>query len=137
MVRSADRRLPVIRALALIGLGAVLAAACGGPQPQVGSGAVCFRSEDCKPGFACVAEVVNSSKHICSADLSSIVFMVDGAPPEAAAPSGGEAGSSVGGTGAEPTSAGAAATGGAHASNGGSASGLGGTGGGLSAGTGG
>lgn len=60
--------------------------ACGGPQKPIDGGAVCFRSDDCKVGFACVPETKGSSKRVCSADLSSIVYMVDGAPPEAAAP---------------------------------------------------
>jgi hypothetical protein len=86
MTRARNQRLSVFRALGSIGLGAVWAVACGGPQKQVDGGAVCFRSDDCKVGFACVPETMGSSKRVCSADLSSIVFMVDGAPPEAAAP---------------------------------------------------
>ena len=125
--------MPVLRALALIGLGAVWAAACGGPQTQESSGAVCFRADDCKPGFACVPEAAGSSKRVCSTDLSLIVSMVDGAPLEAAAPAaGGDAGASAGGapaTGGQPatgggagTTAGAPATGGT-ANGGGAGSG--------------
>ena len=135
MERAGNRRLPVARALALIGLGVVVAVACGGPQKQEGTGAVCFRADDCKPGFACVPEAAGSTKRVCSTDLSLIVSMVDGAPLEAAAPAtGGDAGASAGGapaTGGEPAG-GAPATGGEATTAGAPASagaGLGGSGG--------
>ncbi len=86
MTRAGNQRLPVFRGLALLGLGAVWAAACGGPQKQAGAGAVCFRTDDCQTELACVPEAIGSSTRVCSADASGIVSMVDGAPLEAAAP---------------------------------------------------
>ncbi|HEX3853861.1 MAG TPA: hypothetical protein VHW01_23015 [Polyangiaceae bacterium] len=86
MTCAGSQRLPVFRGLALLGLGAVWAAACGGPQKQAGAGAVCFRTDDCQTELACVPEAIGSSTRVCSADASGIVSMVDGAPFEAAAP---------------------------------------------------
>ena len=86
MTRAGNQRLPVFRGLALLGLGVVWAAACGGPQKQAGAGAVCFRTDDCQTELACVPETIGSSTRVCSADASGIVSMVDGAPLEAAAP---------------------------------------------------
>ena len=86
MTRPGNQRLPLLRGLALLGLGLVWAAACGGPQKQTGAGAVCFRFDDCEPGLACVPETKGSSTSVCSADAGGIVSMVDGAPLEAAAP---------------------------------------------------
>jgi hypothetical protein len=85
MTRAGNQRLPVLRGLALLGLGVIWAAACGGPQKQAGAGAVCFRTDDCQDGLACVPEAMGSATRVCSADLSGIVAMVDGAPLEAAA----------------------------------------------------
>ncbi|HEY5377630.1 MAG TPA: hypothetical protein VIK01_28315 [Polyangiaceae bacterium] len=86
MTPAGNQRLPLLRGLALLGLGVVWAAACGGPQKQTGAGAVCFRFDDCQPGFACVPQTKGSSTSVCSADAGGIVSMVDGAPLEAAAP---------------------------------------------------
>src|SRR4051812_26713589 len=83
MSRARNRRLPLVRALVLLGLGGVWAVACGGPQPLAAAGSVCFRADECQAGLACVAETPGSTKHVCSADLSGIVSMVDGAPTEA------------------------------------------------------
>ncbi|MEP7050639.1 MAG: hypothetical protein ABJB12_09815 [Pseudomonadota bacterium] len=91
----------LLRALGLLGLGAIAGLACGGPQEQAGRGAVCFRTEDCQVGFACVPEAAGSSKRVCGNDLTLIVSTVDGAPPEAD----GGAGPSAGGA---PTAGGAA-----------------------------
>src|SRR3954468_13070409 len=132
MSRARNRGLPVLRALALLGLAGVWALACGGPQALGGAGSVCFRADECQSGLACVPEKAGASKHVCSADLSGIVSMVDGAAPEtgdmpeamggaATAP---QAGSPA--TAGTPESAGAAAkpaAGGAPGSVGGSAAG--------------
>src|SRR6478752_4800237 len=82
MPRARNRRLSVLRALVLLVTGAVWALACGGPQPLGAQGSVCFRADDCKAGLACVPEAVGATKHVCSADLSGIVSMVDGAAPD-------------------------------------------------------
>jgi len=97
MSRARNRRLPVLRALVLFGLGGVWAVACGGPQPLGAAGSVCFRADDCQAGLACVAETLGAEKHVCSADLSGIVSMVDGAPLE-----GGDMPEATGGAPATP-----------------------------------
>jgi len=125
MSRARNRRLPVLRALVLFGLGGVWAVACGGPQPLGAAGSVCFRADDCQAGLACVAETLGAAKHVCSADLSGIVSMVDGAPleggdmPEATggAPATPQAGSPAT-AGTEPGAAGKPAAGGAPGSAG-------------------
>jgi hypothetical protein len=127
MSRARNRRLPILRTLVLIGLGGTWAIACGGPQPLGAAGSVCFRADECHPGLACVPESLGASKHVCSADLSGIVSMVDGAAPEAGdmpeamggSPAAPQAGSPSTGT---PPSAGAAgkpAMGGAPGTGGG------------------
>src|SRR6478735_4562222 len=83
MSRARHRVLPVFRVLVLLGVGAVWAIACGGPQPLGAAGSVCFRADECQAGLACVPETMGATKHVCSADLSGIVSMVDGAPTEA------------------------------------------------------
>src|SRR5437870_4453451 len=112
MKRAAMKRLALMRALGLLGLGIVVVIACGGPQKQAGGGAVCFRADDCEPGFACVPEAAGSSKRVCSNDLTLIVSTVDGAPPA----QDGEAGASSAGAaaiGGEASTAGGAANAGA------------------------
>ncbi|HET7540470.1 MAG TPA: hypothetical protein VFK05_11385 [Polyangiaceae bacterium] len=126
----------MLRALVLLGLGGVWAAACGGPQPLGAAGSVCFRADDCQAGLACVPEAPESEKRICSADLSGIVSMVDGAAPEAgdmpeatggapATPQGGSpatGGALSPSAGGKPAAAGApSGTAGASSSSGGSA----------------
>jgi hypothetical protein len=141
MSRARNRRLPRLRALTALGVACVWAVACGGPQSLGGAGSVCFRADECQPGLACIPETLGSAKHICSADLSGIVSMVDGAAPDSgdmpdetgggsgaaqagapatagAPPSGGAAGRP--GTGGAPGAAGASPT--AGAPSGGSAS---------------
>ena len=73
--------------------------ACGGPQSLAGAGAVCFRPDDCQAGLECVPVAKGAKKRVCSADLSAIVAMVDGAPPEAATATG-DAGPGAGGASA-------------------------------------
>lgn len=97
MKHARNAWLQLLRALCLLTLGSIWAVACGGPQEQGGPGAVCFRTDDCKDGLACVPTAKGSSKSVCGADLSGIVFMVDGAPLEAAAPLGDAAGGASGG----------------------------------------
>jgi len=128
MSRARNSRLPVLRVLALLGLGGVWAVACGGPQPLGGAGSVCFRADECQAGLACVAESPGATKHVCSADLSGIVSMVDGAPFEggeqpdatAGAPATSQAGAPAS-AGAEPsgTAGKPAAAGGSPAASGG------------------
>src|SRR4051812_38762853 len=77
-----NRPLAVLRVLAPLGLVVGWAVACGGPQPLGGTGSVCFRADECQAGLACVPETVGSAKHVCSADLTGIVSMVDGAAPD-------------------------------------------------------
>src|SRR6478609_939377 len=79
MSRARLRVLPVFRVLVLLGVGAVWAIACGGPQPLGGAGSVCFRADECQAGLACVPETMGATKHVCSADLSGIVSVVAGA----------------------------------------------------------
>jgi len=105
-----SRGLPVLRALVLFGVAGVWAVACGGPQPLGGAGSVCFRADECQAGLACVPESQGAAKHVCSADLSGIVSMVDGAAPEA-----GDMPDGMGGT---PAQAGAPATAGAQSNPG-------------------
>lgn len=134
MSRVRSRGLPVLRVLLLLGAGGAWAIACGGPQPLGAAGSVCFRADDCQAGLACVRVSMGSAKHVCSADLSGIVSMVDGAapdgdPPEAtggsaplpeggsssAGTTNGSAGKAAGGatsTGGRPGTAGAPASGG-------------------------
>ncbi|HEY0466654.1 MAG TPA: hypothetical protein VGC79_20745, partial [Polyangiaceae bacterium] len=112
MSRAGKRRLPVLRVLVLCGLGGVWAVACGGQQPLGGEGAVCFRAEECQAGLTCVPQALDSTKHVCSADLSLLVSMVDGAPSEA-----GEVPDAMGGAPGAPQ-AGSPATAGAPASAG-------------------
>src|SRR5450631_428419 len=129
MTRPGNQRVPLLRGLALLGLGVVWAAACGGPQKQTGTGAVCFRTDDCQPGYACVPQATGSSTRVCSADLSGIVSMVDGAPLEAAAPMpDAAAGGSYAGSNATPAGSGGATagSGGATAGSGGATAGSGG-----------
>jgi hypothetical protein len=116
----ARNRLPAIRVLSVLGLAGAWAVACGGPQPLGSTGSVCFRADECQAGLACIPETVGATKHVCSADLSGIVAMVDGAPPDDMPDaSGGATGEPQGGspaTGGAPPSAGAsgkAAVGGA------------------------
>lgn len=71
-----------MRVLVVLGVGGVWAIACGGPQPLGAAGSVCFRADECQAGLACVPESMGAAKHVCSADLSGIVSMVDGAPPD-------------------------------------------------------
>src|SRR6478736_744235 len=127
MSRARHRVLPVFRVLVLLGVGAVWAIACGGPQPLGGAGSVCFRADECQAGLACVPETMGATKHVCSADLSGIVSMVDGAPTEAGEMPEATGGGGKSGTAGSPatagTSAGGRAAGGSSSSNGGSEAG--------------
>jgi hypothetical protein len=138
MKHARNAWLPLLRALSLVGLGSVWAMACGGPQEPGAAGSVCFRTDDCKDGLACIPTAKGSSKSVCGTDLTGIVAMVDGAPIEAAAAvgdasggaggaatSGGAAGAAAGG---KPATGGAAGTASGGAAGGGAAVG-GGTGG--------
>src|SRR5689334_190170 len=136
MSHARNRVLPVLRVLILLTVGGVWALACGGPQPLGPAGSVCFRADECQAGLACVPERMGAAKHVCSADLSGIVSMVDGAAPDGEVPEGtggsapdsqggsvatagtanGEAGKSAGG--GAPGSGGRAGTAGAPASAG-------------------
>jgi len=107
MLCARSRRQPVLRVLILFGLGSVWAVACGGPQPLRGAGSVCFRADDCQAGLACVPETADSAKRVCSADLSGIVAMVDGAAPEAGDMPEAMAGAPATPQGGSPASAGA------------------------------
>jgi len=82
MSRARNRRLPLVRALALLGIVGLWAVACGGPQPLAGSGAVCFRADECQAGLACIPETPGAAKHVCSDNLTGIISMVDGAAPD-------------------------------------------------------
>src|SRR5436190_13130841 len=97
MSRARNRGLPILRALVLFGVGGIWAIACGGPQPLGGAGSVCFRADECQAGLACVPEKTGASKRVCSADLSGIVSMVDGARPD-----GGDMPEATGGSPAAP-----------------------------------
>jgi hypothetical protein len=103
------------RVPALVGLVALSAVACGGPQELGAKGSVCFRADDCQAGLACVPEAKGSAKHLCSPDLSGIVSMVDGGPVGPAA--GAAAVGAAGGEGAL-AGAGAGTAGGASADGG-------------------
>src|SRR5450755_4746572 len=117
MTRAGNQRPTLFRGLGLLGLGVVWAAACGGPQKQTGAGAVCFRFDDCQPGFACVPQTKGSSTSVCSADAGGIVSMVDGAPLEAAAPMPDAAAAAAGGSYAGSNAAPAGGSNAAGASN--------------------
>lgn len=129
----------MLRALTLVGLGGIWAVACGGPQELAGAGTVCFRADDCKAGLFCVPVKVGAAESRCSADLSNIVSMVDGAPAEAAAALGGASGSAAGGasgatvtysgSGGTPSTGGTAAGGISSAGTAGAGAGGGGAGG--------
>src|SRR6187551_2844287 len=111
MSRARNRRLPVVRAVGLLALGSVWAVACGGPQSLGAAGSVCFRADDCQAGLACIPETMGAAKHVCSADLSGIVSMVDGAAPDSGEvpdPTGGasQGGADPGTAGTEPGGAG-------------------------------
>src|ERR1041384_4928160 len=97
MLAARTRGLPIVRVLVLLGVGAAWAVACGGPQPLGGAGSVCFRADECKAGLACVPERMGAAKHVCSADLSGVVSMVDGAAPD-----GGDMPQETGGSSALP-----------------------------------
>jgi len=112
MSRARIGRLTVVRVLALFGSAGIWAVACGGPQPLGAAGSVCFRADQCQAGLACVPDSPGSSKHVCSADLSGIVSMVDGAAPDS-----GDTPSATGG-GSGAGQAGAPAAAGAHPSAG-------------------
>ncbi|HYQ03606.1 MAG TPA: hypothetical protein VER96_33265 [Polyangiaceae bacterium] len=114
MSRARHRVLPVFRVLVLLGVGAVWAIACGGPQPLGGAGSVCFRADECQAGLACVPETMGATKHVCSADLSGIVSMVDGAPTEA-----GEMPEATGGSAPTPEGGGGPSVGGMTVGSGG------------------
>jgi len=109
MKRARNPWLPLLRALSLLALGGVWAIACGGPQKLGAAGSVCFRTDDCADGLACVPSKPGSSDRVCSADLTGIVSMVDGAPLEAAAPVA-DAASGTGGAGGATSSGGGGAT---------------------------
>jgi len=111
MICARNRWVPLFRALSVAALGTVWVLACGGPQEQGGPGSVCFRTDDCKNGLACVPTAKGSTKSVCGSDLSTIVSMVDGAPAEAAAPTG-DAASGAGGMPAAGGSSGKAGAGG-------------------------
>src|SRR6478735_6158092 len=112
MPGARNRRLPVWRALLLLGVAGVWAMACGGPQPLGAAGSVCFRADDCQAGLACVPETVGAAKHVCSADLSGIVSMVAGASHKTGNISDATAGAAgKPATGGAPGSAGSAAAG--------------------------
>jgi hypothetical protein len=96
MSRARNGGLPVLRMLVLGGQVALCTLACGGPQQLGPSGSVCFRADDCQAGLACVPQAKGSTKHVCSADLSGIVSMVDAGdavPVGAAGATAGSAGS--------------------------------------------
>jgi hypothetical protein len=114
MMRARNRWVPLFRALSVAALGTVWVLACGGPQEQGGPGSVCFRTDDCKNGLACVPTAKGSTKSVCGSDLSTIVSMVDGAPAEAAAPTG----DAASGAGGMPAAGGAAGKAGAAGSGG-------------------
>src|SRR4051794_24869891 len=110
MTCARNRRLALYRALGCAALVALWAVACGGPQELGGQGSVCFRADDCHAGLACVPESKGSTRLVCSPDLSGIVSMVDGAPPDApgmggAASLGGAAAGGYGGKAAAGSSA--------------------------------
>ncbi len=107
-----NSRQPLLRVLALLGLAGGWAVACGGPQPLAGSGAVCFRTDECQAGLACIPETSGATKHVCSSDLTGIISMVDGAAPDGDVPEamGGASGAAAAGA---PASAGAALSAGA------------------------
>ncbi|MEI9939977.1 MAG: hypothetical protein WDO69_22375 [Pseudomonadota bacterium] len=115
MSRARNRSLPLLRAAALLGLTGVWAVACGGPQPLGASGSVCFRADECQAGLACVPETQGSTKHVCSADLSGIISMVDGAVPDSGdmreAMGGSSGAAQAGGPGAAGAEPGAGAAG--------------------------
>ncbi|HYQ29716.1 MAG TPA: hypothetical protein VER04_20955 [Polyangiaceae bacterium] len=112
MSRARNRRLPLVRALALLGIVGLWAVACGGPQPLAGSGAVCFRADECQAGLACIPETPGAAKHVCSDNLTGIISMVDGAAPDGDLPEamGGSSGAAAAGA---PASAGASPSAGA------------------------
>lgn len=110
------------RSLALLSASLVIAVACGGPQDQANENGSCFRSEDCKPGLACVPSA-DGSQHVCSANLAGIVSEVDGAPMEAAATGGAAGADGAAMSGAGGTAAGAGGAGTAGSGTAGSAAG--------------
>ena len=121
MTRARNRRRSLLRGLGLLGAGALWAVACGGPQQLGGAGTVCFRADDCLAGFACAPEAMGSDRRVCSSDLSGIVSMVDGAPPDGEVPSAG-APAMAGAAGTAPV-AGAATGGASGTTNGGAPAG--------------
>jgi hypothetical protein len=98
------------RSLVLLSASLVIAVACGGPQDQANENGSCLRSEDCKPGLACVPSA-DGSQHVCSANLAGIVSEVDGAPMEAAAMGGAAGADGAAMSGAGGTAAGAGGAG--------------------------
>jgi hypothetical protein len=59
----------------------VIAVACGGPQELGGTGATCFRDDDCKAGTICVAPKPTDIHRVCSKDPTPLISMVEGPPP--------------------------------------------------------
>lgn len=77
---QAFRLAPFVAAAIVFGI------ACGTAN-LVGAGGDCFVVTDCEPGLACVPQ--KDGRHICSTDLTNIVFVPDAAeaaPPAEAGP---------------------------------------------------
>lgn len=87
---------------------ALLLAACGGPQRAGKAGDDCFRDDDCAYGLIC-AVPNGKTRRVCTADVSSLVVVVDaGVPPN---------------TGGEPPATGGASSAGSNGTGGGDGAG--------------
>ena len=65
---------------------------CGGPQSLGGAGDVCFRDDQCSPGFICVAPLESPSDRVCSSDATPLISTVTGPEVMEPSPNGGAAG---------------------------------------------
>ncbi len=54
---------------------------CAGRKDPGGAGEDCYRDDDCKSGLVCVATNM-SGPRVCSNDVTGLVGMVQGPPPE-------------------------------------------------------
>jgi hypothetical protein len=63
----------------LLGVGLV-GWGCAGRKDPGAEGEDCYRDDDCKSGLVCVANM--SGARVCSKDVTSLVGMVEGPPPE-------------------------------------------------------
>ncbi|HSU39858.1 MAG TPA: hypothetical protein VLJ38_09820 [Polyangiaceae bacterium] len=64
----------------LVSVVAVLALyGCAGREDAAGPGQDCYRDDDCKDGFVCVANA--QGNRVCSKDVTSLASTVEAPPP--------------------------------------------------------